>query len=279
VAIVSSTLASRLWPRQGPLGQQLLVWDLKSEVRKKGHELRLAGKLDEMMKLGEDLNSYNQIAYDVVGEVAPALSQGPLQSNTAAAYLDYRQRPSTFPMNDESFFLRTSVPPAGLARAAREAVESAGGVEVRTEDTLEERVRSAMGGHTSNRLLLVISSVTSGLALALAALGIYGVLAFTTALRRHEIGVRIALGARKIEIFRMILGRGFLVTVHGLLFGSLGAILATKTLTSYLFGITPTDPATFAEAALLFLLVAFLACYFPARRAMQVEPMVALRYQ
>lgn len=144
---------------------------------------------------------------------------------------------------------------------------------------MEERVPTAIGVQTSNKLVLLVSSVTSGLALALAALGIYGVLAFTTTLRTHEIGVRIALGARQGEIFRMVLGRGFLLTLHGLLFGSLGAILVTKALTSYLFGIAPTDPATFAELALLFFLVAFLACHLPARRAMKVDPTVALRYE
>ena len=121
--------------------------------------------------------------------------------------------------------------------------------------------------------------MASGLALALAALGIYGVLAFTTALRTHEIGVRMALGARRSEIFRMVLRRGLLLTLHGLLLGSLGALLATKTLTSYLFGITPSDPSTFAFVTLVFLLVAFLACYLPARRAVKVNPTVALRYE
>jgi putative ABC transport system permease protein len=232
-----------------------------------------------MMKLADEPDLYNRIAYDVVGEVAPVLMLGPSQIDTAAAYLDYRQRPSTWPMLGESFFVRTSTPPASVAKAARTIIESEGQVERVTEETMEERVRTALGAHTSNKLLLVVSSVASGLALALAALGIYGVLAFTTAMRTHEIGVRMALGARQSEIFRMVLRRGLLLTLHGLLFGSLGAILATKTLTSYLFGITPSDPATFAVVTLVFLLVAFLACYLPARRAMKVDPTVALRYE
>jgi putative ABC transport system permease protein len=277
--VISTTLAARLWHGQEPLGKKLLVWDPKPEMRKRGHELKLAGRLDDMMKLADDPGLYNRIAYDVVGEVAPVLMLGPSQTDTAAAYLDYRQRPSTWPMHDESFFVRTSTPPASVAKAARTIIESEGQVERVTEDTMEERVRTALGAHTSNKLLLVVSSVASGLALALAALGIYSVLAFTTALRTHEIGVRMALGARQSEIFRMVLRRGLLLTLHGLLFGSLGAILATKTLTSYLFGITPSDPTTFAVVTLVFLLVAFLACYLPARRAMKVDPTVALRYE
>lgn len=279
VAVVSATLAARLWRGQDPLGKKLLVWDLKPEMYKRGHELKLAGRLDDMMKLADHPDSYDRIAYHVVGEVAPALMLGPSQIDTAAAYLDYRQRPPAWPMLGESFFLRTSTPPASVAKAARTIIESDGEVEHVNEDALEERVRTAMGAHTSNKLLLVVSSVTSGLALALAALGIYGVLAFTTALRTHEIGVRIALGARQGEMLRMVLRRGLLVTLHGLLFGSLGAILATRTLSSYLFGITPTDSATYAEVAMLLFLVAFLACYLPARRAMKVDPTVALRYE
>jgi putative ABC transport system permease protein len=279
VVVVSTTLAARLWHGQEPLGKKLLVWDPKPEMYKRGHELKLAGRLDEMMKLADDPDLYNRIAYDVVGEAAPSLVLGPAQTNTAAAYLDYRQRPPAWPMLGESFFVRASTPAAGLAKAARNIIESGGEVERVTEDTMEERVRTALGAHTSNKLLLVVSSVASGLALALAALGIYGVLAFNTALRTHEIGVRMALGARQSEIFRMVLRRGFLFTLHGLLFGSLGALLATKTLTSYLFGITPSDPSTFALVTLVFLLVALLACYLPARRAMKVNPTVALRYE
>lgn len=280
VAVVSKPLAERLWPGQDPLGKRLFALDVKEAVAKKHHELWMAGKVDEYTRLENDISSYNQVPYDVVGEVGAALAEGPLQRDTSAIYVNYQQQPAGFARIVNSIFLLTSTQPSTLVTAVRTVIGAAGnGIIITDTDPLKDRVMTAMGGQGSNELLLVVSSVTSGLALLLAALGVYGVFAFATTLRTHEIGVRIALGAERVKILRMILGRGLVVTTHGLLFGSMAATLATKTLHSYLFGITPTDPATFAAAALLFLLVSVLACYIPARRAMQVDPMVALRYE
>jgi putative ABC transport system permease protein len=280
VAVVERGLAEQLWPGENPVGKRFFVPTVKSEVFHRVLMLHDSGRHAESRRLWDDPNSQEQIPYDVVGEVGPVLMYGPLQQETSAVYLDSRQRPACYPMMAQSFFLRTSTEPSGLAKAAREAIRAAGGgVTIMQIDTLERRVRRAVGARGSSKLLTVVSGVTSGLALALAALGIYGVMAFTTALRTHEIGVRIALGAQRGEIFRMVLGRGLLVTSAGLLFGMSGAIATTKMLASYLFGVSPTDPATFAAAIAVFLAVASLACYWPARWATKVDPMTALRYE
>jgi ABC-type antimicrobial peptide transport system permease subunit len=113
--------------------------------------------------------------------------------------------------------------------------------------------------------------------LFLAALGLYGVLAFSVARRTREIGIRLAVGARPSDVFRLILGQGLAVAALGGMVGMAGAILGTRLLRSFLFGVTPQDPVTLIGVVLLLSVVAVLACWWPARRATKVDPMVALR--
>jgi putative ABC transport system permease protein len=279
VVVVDKSLAEQLWPGEDPVGKRLTVPVLKLEVSEKVKKLPRSAHA-EAMRLYEDPNSYEHIPYDVVGEVGAVRTFGLLSLNYSSIYFDYRQRPAEIGMFGASFFLHTSTEPSALAKAARAAIQEAqSGVIINDTETLTQRVTAAIGGRGSNKLLVLVGSVTSGLGLLLAALGIYGVLAFTTAQRTHEIGVRLALGAQRGVVFRMILGRGLLLTIAGLLFGLVGALATTKMLAGYLFGVGPADAVTFAEAALLFLLVAFLACYWPAHGAMKLEPLSALRYE
>src|SRR5271157_4195587 len=281
VAVLEKRLAEQLWPDQTPLGTMVLILDLKLSVRKEMARLYQSHQRTEAMRLYDDPNNYDRIPYQVIGIVGPARIYYGLGEIPLGIYVDYRQRPDYIPMLDESFFLHTSTQPSTIAMAASEVIRAAAGPEftIRDPDTLEQRVRGALGGRGSNRLLLVVSSVTSGLGLILAAVGIYGVLAFLTSLRTREIGIRLALGAQRSQIFRMILRRGLLLTIAGVLIGLWIAMGTTKMLAGYLFQVSPNDPVTFAETAILFLLVAFLACYSPARRAMNVEPTVALKYE
>jgi len=113
----------------------------------------------------------------------------------------------------------------------------------------------------------------------LAMVGVYGVISYSTSQRTHEIGIRVALGAQQSEILRMILGQGFLIVAMGLIVGCASAFAFARLISNFLVGVSPGDPATYSAVTIVLGLIALLACYIPARRAMRVDPMVALRYE
>jgi putative ABC transport system permease protein len=117
------------------------------------------------------------------------------------------------------------------------------------------------------------------IALFLSAIGLYGLLAFAVSQRRREIAIRMALGARQIDVLWLVVGHGLKLAVLGIAMGLLGAFVITRVLASFLYGVTATDPIIFIGISLLLAVVALLACYLPARRATEVDPMVALRYE
>lgn len=142
--------------------------------------------------------------------------------------------------------------------------------------TLDSRIQL---NTTTQRLAGVFVGGFGFLALILAGIGIYGVLAYTTRQRTHEIGIRMALGAEPRDVLRLVLRQGLSLAVIGLAIGLVGSVVLTRLFSSQLFGISATDPFTFSAVAILLLGVAFLACFIPARRAMRTDPMVALRYE
>jgi putative ABC transport system permease protein len=142
--------------------------------------------------------------------------------------------------------------------------------------TMERMVADSLA---QRRFSMFLFGVFAALALVLAVVGLYGVMSYAVAQRTHEIGLRMALGAQGRDVLRMIIGQGMTLVAVGLGLGLLGALMLTRVMSSLLYGVSATDPLTYAGIALLLAAVAFLASYIPARRATKVDPMVALRYE
>jgi putative ABC transport system permease protein len=141
--------------------------------------------------------------------------------------------------------------------------------------TLETLLDDSLAHQRFSMLLLALFAA---FALLLAGIGIYSVLSYAVRRRAQEIGIRVALGAQRSDVLWMVLGHGLRLTVAGLVIGTLGALGLTRLLTGLLFGVPPTDPLTFTVVCVLLCAIALLACYLPARRAMRVDPMIAMRF-
>ncbi|MBL8169528.1 MAG: ABC transporter permease [Acidobacteria bacterium] len=176
-----------------------------------------------------------------------------------------------------TFVLRTQGDAAALASAARIVIQKLDAEQpVADVLTMERLIGNSLAKARFNTLLL---SVFAGIALVLASVGIYGVMAYSVAQRTHEIGVRMALGASANAVLRQVLRRGLTLALFGIAIGVAGAFALTRFLAALLFEVSATDPLTFVGIPLLLLLVALLACLIPARRATKVDPMIALRYE
>jgi ABC-type antimicrobial peptide transport system permease subunit len=173
--------------------------------------------------------------------------------------------------------VRTSSDPVTIAAAVTRIVHEVDpNVPINEVITLDGLFSRSL---SPRRFAMVLIGVLAGLALVLSAVGIYGVMSYTVGQRTQEIGVRMALGAQPRNMLALILGHGARLALVGIVAGVLGALALTRFLSSLLFGVAPKDPLTFAGVALLLFGVALAACYVPARRAMRVDPMVALRYE
>ncbi len=238
VAVVNQELARHFWPGENPIGHELPLF---------------TGKLR------------------VVGVVGNTRHEGPGAKILSEIYVPCLQSPES----SMQLAIRTSMDPASLAGAVRREVASMDPtVPVSRVATLDERLSESVAPRRFNMLLLALFA---GIALALAAVGIYGVMAYSVTLRTHEIGVRMALGAQKSDVLRMVVGEGLKLAIIGVAIGVTGALLLTRFLSSWLFGVKPTDPFTFAAVSALLMMVGLVACYIPARRAAQVDPIATLR--
>jgi putative ABC transport system permease protein len=173
--------------------------------------------------------------------------------------------------------VRTLGDPRAFATSVRGAIRSVDRTApVFNVGTLEDALREQIA---SRRFQTFLLTLFSSLAVLLSAIGIYGLIHYSVTQRTHEIGIRLALGAQPLQVIRLVVGEGGRTVLVGIAIGIFGALFAERLLRSELFGVTATDPATFAVVTLLLCFVAFAACYIPARRAMRVDPIVALRYE
>ena len=179
--------------------------------------------------------------------------------------------------NSAHFELRTAANPTALVKNVREIVSHAGDnlplTDVRTQTEQIDQIL------LQERLMSRLSSFFGALALVLACIGLYGLLSYEVARRTREIGIRMALGAQRRNLLRLVVGQGILLVLIGAAIGIATALGVTRFMSAMLYGIHADDPLTFAGVAILLTLVALLACYIPARRGMRVDPLVALRYE
>jgi ABC-type antimicrobial peptide transport system permease subunit len=203
----------------------------------------------------------------------------------AQAYFPMYQIPDQWVIGSLGFptaaiLVRTSLPSAAVIPAVKNvAYEIAKDQAVYDVRTMQEIASESM---SSQRFPMILLEVFAGLALLLASVGIYGVISYSVSQRVHEIGIRMALGAERSGIFRMIIGQGLRMALAGLAVGVVAAVILTRLLSSFtnlLYGVRASDPATFIGVAVVLAVVALAACYIPARRAVRVEPIEALRHE
>jgi putative ABC transport system permease protein len=243
--VISESLAQRKFPNQDPIGQRVHVGPTSLPW------------------------------FTIVGVVGDVRQASLAMSETDAVYTTPMQW--YFADNTMSLVVRARSDAATLAPAIRHAIWS---VDKDQPITRVATMDSLLAATAAERRFALILFETFGLvALALAAIGIYGVLSGSVTERRREIGIRLALGAQTSAVLKLVLWQGLKLSAMGIGLGLLGALALTRLLQSLLYGISATDPLTFAAIALLLLSVALLACWLPARRATQVDPMVALRYE
>jgi predicted permease len=253
VALIDASLARKFFPNEDPIGKRINIGLIEVQPEIVG----------------------------VVGHVQHwGLGAREHESLEAQVYLPVWQIPDRFwPLlaNGGQYVARTAGSPVGLATSIRQGVEKLDASMVLYDvRPMEEIVARSI---STQRLTMFLLSVFSGLALVLSAIGIYGVISYLTSQRTHEIGVRVALGASGEDVLRMVLGQGMRMTLIGVGIGIAAAFGLTRLITQLIYGVGATDPLTFAGVAILLSGVALCACYIPARRAMRVDPIVALRYE
>jgi predicted permease len=173
--------------------------------------------------------------------------------------------------------VRTGGSPLAEVGSIRHAMDQVNSQEVMFDTVTMDRVIS--DSLSAQRFSMILMAIFAGLALVMASVGIYGVVSYVTSQRTHEIGIRIALGAQRADVLKLVLSNGFKMMSLGVGIGIVGALTLTRFLASMLFGVKPTDPVTLLGVSLILTSVALLACYIPARRATKVDPVVALRYE
>ena len=245
VLLISETTARRLWPGEDPIGKRVKV------------------------------GGVNKPWWTVVGVAGDVHHVGLDAQPDMQMYVPHQQWP--FPDGLMTFVIRTGGNPAAISSAAQQAIHFIDPTQpISRIAALENYVGLSVQGR---RFALILIGAFAVIALALSVVGIYGVTAYSVAQRTREIGIRSALGAQRPELFGLLLRQGMLLVLYGVVAGVLASFALTRFLTSLLFDVQPTDPLTFAGVVLVLVAVAAAACLIPARRAMRVDPIVALRYE
>jgi predicted permease len=240
VAVISETMARRYWPGENPLGK----------------------------RFGVNCSGTPCQWNSIVGVVADVKELGATAEPVSAMYF-------LGTMREMTLVVRAAQDPTNLIADVRGIIRSVDPDQpIADIRTLENIVSES---DAPQRLTMLIAGLFAALALLLAMIGLYGVIAYSVAQRNHEFGIRMALGAARGDILHLIVTQGFRLALAGIIVGMAGALALTRVLASLLFGITPTDPITFGAVAILLVGLVLLACYIPARRAAKVDPMVALR--
>jgi putative ABC transport system permease protein len=245
VVLISQSLARRFWPKGDAVGKTILI----------GHP--------------EPKNP----SLTIVGIVGDTKQYGLAAATRWEVYLSYLQHPT----GNLRVVVRTAANPENLTAAVESQIRGVDqDVPFSEVETMRNVVSDSVG---TQRITMLLLGLFAGLAIVLAAVGIYGVISYSVAQRTHEIGIRMALGAEQRDVLRFVVGKGFALTAFGIGAGLVGAFALTRLLSSLLFGVSATDPFVFGGVSLLLAVVALLASYIPARRATKVDPMVALRYE
>jgi putative ABC transport system permease protein len=258
VVIINQAMAKKYWPKDDPVGQRITIGG---------------------SALGPD---FAEPARQIIGIVGSVRESGLKDSDQGVMYIPQAQTTdgltklanSVIPL---SWAVRTANDPAALSTAIqREILAVDGQLPVSKIRTMEQVVSESTARQNFNMLLL---SIFAGLALLLAAIGIYGLMSYTVEQRTQEIGIRLALGAGRGDMLKLIVRQGMLLAGIGVVIGLAAAFGLTRLLASLLFGVKTTDPLTYAAVALTLVAVALFACYVPARRATKIDPLIALRYE
>lgn len=243
VAVINESMAQKFFPHEDPLGKRIHVTNGPTTYR------------------------------EIVGIVGDVKEYGLDRATPLQTYEPFLQKPNS------SMFLivRAAGDPANLSGAIRREVLSLDKEQpVASLRTLEQLIATTIAQQQFSMTLL---GVFAAVALLLSAIGIYGVLSYAVTQRTNEIGIRMALGADQGAVLKLVVGQGMLLTLTGIGAGLVAALALTRVLATLLFGVSATDPLTFGAIALLLMLAALLACWIPARRAMKIDPLVALRYE
>jgi putative ABC transport system permease protein len=244
VALVNATLAQRLFPGVDPVGKRF-VFGLGSN------------------------RAPNWIT--IVGVLADTKMYGLANPARLEVYVPFRQMPA----NDMVLLVKSSIEPAALVSAIHRAVTSIDKEQPIFEiATMQEVVNASV---STRRITLILLGLFSGLALVLAAIGIYGVVSYSVAQRAREIGIRMALGAHRGDVLRLVLAQGGKMSLTGIAIGTIASAGLTRLMANLLYGVSAVDPATFAVVAFVLAVIAMVASYLPARRALRMDPLVALR--